>query len=129
MVAGDFNEVLGETTRGLTRLHSECGLADAVLEKHGDTNFTTYQRGKSVIDYILVDDNVFRCIKLVGYEQFNLHILSDRRGIFMDLSTAQCFGSAITPLLPRAIRDLSTKRSQHIAPYFDVKHKHLLDHH
>ena len=84
--------------------------------------------GKSVIDYILVDDNIFRCIQSVGYEPFNIHILSNHRGIFMDLSTFQCFGSAITPLIPRAIQDLSTKRSHQIAPYFDAKHQHLLNH-
>ena len=59
IVVGDFNEVLGVTTRGLTQLHSECGLIDAVLDRHGVTDFTTYQRGKSVIDYILVDPNIF----------------------------------------------------------------------
>ena len=46
----------------------------------------------------------------------------------MDLSTSQCFGSSINPLLPRAIRDLSTKQSHQIAPYFEAKHKHLEDH-
>ena len=103
IVAGNLNKVLGETTQSLTRIHSECRLNDAALEKHGETDFTTYQRGKSVIDYMLVDNNIYRCIKSVGYEPFNFHILSDHRGIFMDLSTAQCFGSAITPLIPRAI--------------------------
>ena len=58
IVAGDFNEVLGMTTRGLTQLHSECGLIDPILEKHGTTDFSTYQWGKSVIDYILVDPNI-----------------------------------------------------------------------
>ena len=52
IVAGDFNKVMGDSERGFTKLHSECGLLDAVLEKHGDTNFTTYQRGKSVTDYV-----------------------------------------------------------------------------
>ena len=70
IVAGDFNEVMGATTQGLTRLHSECSLIDAVLDKHGETDFTTYQRGQSVIDYNLVDRNIFRCIQAVGYEPF-----------------------------------------------------------
>ena len=37
IVAGDFNEVLGMTTRGLTKLHSKCGLIDAALDRHGIT--------------------------------------------------------------------------------------------
>ena len=70
IVAGDLNEVLGETTHGLTRLHSECGLVDAASEKHGKTNFTTYQCGTSVSDYRLVDNNIYRCITSVRYEPF-----------------------------------------------------------
>ena len=77
IVAGDLNEVLGSTTRGLTRLHSECGLIDAALDRHGLTNFTTYQRGKQVIDYILVDQNILQCATAIGYEPFNIHILSN----------------------------------------------------
>ena len=55
IVAGDFNEVFGTTTRGLTKLHSECNLIDACLDKHGIADFSTYQRGNRVIDYILVN--------------------------------------------------------------------------
>ena len=32
IVAGDFNEVLGISDRGLTKLHSECNLIDACLD-------------------------------------------------------------------------------------------------
>ena len=62
IIAGDFNEVMGETDRGLTKLHSECSLIDAVLDKHGATEFTTYQRGQSIIDYIMVDPHIYSCI-------------------------------------------------------------------
>ena len=128
IVAGDMNEVLGTSTQRLPKLHSECGLLDACLERTGITDFTTYQRGNNVIDYILVDRNVLQCTQSVGYEPFSLHILSDHRGIFLDLATAQCFGSNILPLQPIQLRDLSTKRPHQIAPYFKHKHKHLEDH-
>ena len=86
VVAGDFNKVLGQTTRGLTRSHSECGLIDAVLDKHGDTDFTTYQRGKTVINYILVDDNIFRCITLCTTQVFCLFFLEYRSESHMVLA-------------------------------------------
>ena len=129
ILAGDLNEVLGINTRGLTKLHSDCGLIDAVLDKHGITEFTSYQRGNHVIDYLLVDPNVLQCIKAVGYEPFNMHILSDHRGIFVDISTSQTFGSSLLPLQPIQIRDLVTKRSHQIAPYFEHKAQHLENHH
>ena len=128
IVAGDLNEVLGTTDRGLTRLHTECELLDACLERHGPREFTTYQRGTKVIDYILVDRNVHQCLSAVGYEPFGMHILSDHRGVFLDLAIPQCFGSNIQPLQPIQLRDLSTKRSHQIAPYFTEKVKHLEDH-
>ena len=55
IVTGDLNEVLGTTDHGLTKLHSECKLLNACLERHGPTEFTAYQWGTKVINYILVD--------------------------------------------------------------------------
>ena len=103
-----MNEVLGIQTGGLTRLHTECGLVDACLAKHGVTEFSTHQQGTKVIDYILVDPHLNQCTQAIGYEPFGLHILSDHRGIFLDIATAQCFGSNILPLQPIQLRDLSS---------------------
>ena len=40
IIAGDMNEVLRAKAGGMTRLHTECGLVDACLEKHGTTEFS-----------------------------------------------------------------------------------------
>ena len=92
------------------------------------TNFTTYQDGSSVLDYVLMDptllDNVTHC----GYEPFKINILSDHRGVFVDFSTNHLFGDTIRPLAPIQSRDLSTKKTHQIAPYFKNKLKHLEDH-
>ena len=123
-----MNKVLGIADRGMTKLHSECGLLDACLEKHSITDFSTYQRGTKVIDYILVDSNVMQCTRSIGYEPFNIHIMSDHRGTFLDLATPQCFGSNIDPLLWLQLQDLNTKRSHQIYPYFQAKQEHLNNH-
>ena len=65
LLVGDMNEVLGITDRGLSKLHQECNLVDACLEKHGITEFTIYQRGTQVIDYVLADRNVICCIQSI----------------------------------------------------------------
>ena len=57
-----------------------------------------------------------------------MHILSDHRGVYIDIAIPQCFGSNIQPLQPIQLRDLSTKRSHQIGPYFEVKMHHLEDH-
>ena len=61
-------------------------------------------------------------------QPFNLHILSDHYGVFVDLAIVQCFGSNILPLQPPQLQDISTKRSHQIAPYFKHKYNHLIDH-
>ena len=112
----------------MTRLCNECHLYDAVVDKHIVTDFTTYQRGTAVLDYILIDDNIRRTINATGYEPFGIHILSDHRGVYIDVSTSHCIGDSIQPMAPIILRDLSTKRPHQIQPYFVEKDKHLLDH-
>ena len=98
------------------------------LQQHGTTQFSTYQHRTQVIDYILADQQLITSTLAIGYEPFGLHILSNHCGIFMDIATAQCFGSNTTPLQPLQLRGLSTKRSHQIVPYFQTKRKHLDDH-
>ena len=50
VVVGDLNEVLGENPRGMTRLITECNLIDIVAQTHLSSGFSTYQRGRNVID-------------------------------------------------------------------------------
>jgi endonuclease/exonuclease/phosphatase family metal-dependent hydrolase len=88
VIAGDFNEVIGSTPDGLTPLCSECGLYDPIVDCHQTTGFSTYTRGKDVLDYILVDDNVLRTITATGYEAFGIHILSDHPGVYINVSTS-----------------------------------------
>ena len=121
ILTGDRNKVMGLENSGMSKLHSECGILDACLKRHGLTDFSTYQQGHKVINYVLVDRNVMQCIHSIGYEPFNIHIISNHRGIFVDLATPQCFGPNILPLQPIHLRDLSTKRTHQIAPYFQDK--------
>jgi hypothetical protein len=129
IVAGDFNESIGFNTSGLTRLCRECQLIDPVLDQHLRTDFATHQKGKTVIDYILVDEHVNQTVLRSGYEPFCANILSDHRGVFLDLSTNHLFGDTIRPLQPIQYRDISSKRIHQIEPYFKHKDTHLSDHH
>ena len=81
-----------------------------------------------VLDYILIDPVLLHTITDFGYEPFGNHIISDHRGIYMDINTSRCFSSTIQPLLPLQLRNLSTRRSHQIVPYFQQKLQHLEDH-
>ena len=128
VVAGDLNEVMGDETDGLTRLCSQCDLVDAVLDKHQATNFKTYERGQKVLDYILVDPVLLPSIQACGYEPFKVRIISDHRGVYIDVNTNMMFGDRINNLLPMELRDINSKKAFQISPYFDHKNQHLHDH-
>ena len=128
ILAGDFNEELGKDTRGLTRLCSQCNLVDTVLSKHHLEEFATQQTGSSVIDYILVDPRILPHVLATGYEPFKAHIISDHRGIFIDISTSGLLGDHVPTLAPIEHRDIQTKKVHQIPPYFNDKHAHL-EHH
>jgi hypothetical protein len=118
IVAGDFNEVLGSATDGLTRLCSECGLVDIVATNHVPMEFATHSQGSTVIDYILVAPDLLPAVKSCGYEPFNVNILSDHRGMYVDFSSYHLFGDNIKPLAPISARDISTKKPHQLDPYF-----------
>jgi hypothetical protein len=125
LVAGDFNETLGDAFGGMSRLVSDCGLFDVVADRHGQVGFSTYQRGTKVLDYCLMTQDLIDCVDKCGYEPFKCNILSDHRGLFVDFSTAHLFGNTILPLQPVVLRDISSSKPYQTAPYFEHKDKYL----
>jgi hypothetical protein len=119
---------LGTSPEGLTKLCSECGLVDIVATTHPPTEFATCSKGTTVIDYILVAPDLLPAVKSCGYEPFNVNILSDHRGVYVDFSTNHLFGDNIRPLAPISARDISTKKPHQLEPYFQHKHKDLEQH-
>jgi endonuclease/exonuclease/phosphatase family metal-dependent hydrolase len=55
VVGGDFNEEIGFTLDGLTKLLTHCNLVDPFFNKHGISDFATHNPGSRVIDYVLID--------------------------------------------------------------------------
>ena len=125
LLVGDLNEVLGLNQAGMNRLLSECNLVDIVARTHLAAGFTTYQRGRNVIDYCLMDASLVPMVIKCGYEPFNANIISDHRGIFVDFSTSNLFRGGIQPLAPTPLRDISTKRPHQLPHYFEAKQKYL----
>ena len=62
ILAGDFNESLGNDPSGMSRLVVDCNLIDPYSECHGSVPFTTYQRGQKVLDYMLVTQDLLGSI-------------------------------------------------------------------
>jgi hypothetical protein len=105
-------------------------LIDVVFETHGygNTDFNTYIRGNRCIDYMLVDRQLMQAVQYCGYEPFNIRIMGDHRGIFVNMSTADMFGSETMALPPLALRDYCTKNIHQTAPFINDQFQHLDGH-
>ena len=104
---------------------SECQLFDAVANRHGPLQFTSYQRGQKVLGYMLVTRDLLGSINQCGYELFHANIFSNHWGVYLDFSTGLLFGWKIQPLVPPAICDISLNRPHQTAPYWQDKYKYL----
>jgi hypothetical protein len=127
MVLGDFNEEMGESNNGLTRLITECGLVDVVANQHLAGGFSTYDRGSRVLDYCLMDRALLSATVRSGYEPFQANIVSDHRGLFIDFKGSNLFRGGIQPLLPLPLRDISSKKLHQIPIYFKLKREYLFE--
>ena len=129
LLAGDFNEDLADASgNGMSQLCGhQCELVDPIMTKFGITEFNTWKRGSSVIDYILVSRDLLPAIHRCGYEAYNSNIISDHRGLYLDVHTTVFFGD--TPPQPKySHRDFVSTKSYQIPLYFTPRYAHLTDH-
>ena len=128
VVGGDFNETIGDDPGGLTRLCSECGLQDPVFERHGCTGFSTHIDGSRCIDYILMDPELMSSVEACGYEPYGTRIVSDHRGVYVDVNESLFFGNATVPPPTMNHRAYNSKNIKQTKSYFEHMKKHLEDH-
>lgn len=127
-IGGDFNEPMGHDPNGMTRLCSECNLRDPFFEMHGHTTFKTHISGSQCIDYCLVSPELLPAIEAVGYEGFNMRILSDHRSLYIDVDTHLLFGSHTVPVPPMNAREYTSKHIHNTHKYFQHMTDHLTQH-
>jgi len=90
LVAGDFND---DTTQpGFKRRMQEMGLVDALASLHGQPTLPTYNRGTFPIDAMYASPALLHGAK-GGYLDFEDGLLSDHRGLWLDLSKETLWGS------------------------------------
>jgi hypothetical protein len=77
---------------------------------------------------MLVDRNMLPAVQACGYEPFNIRIMGDHRGVYVDLLTRDLFGSETLPLSPIALRDYCLKNIHQTVPFIQEQHQHLEDH-
>ena len=93
LLYGDFNEELGTSMNGMTKLCSDFGLVDIMRRVVGGDNFKTYNRGKRQLDYILCDQWIAKTLEAACYEPFYFRTKGDHRAIILDFNKIKLFGN------------------------------------
>ena len=84
----DANEQLGKEKQGIIQLIEKAGLVDLFSIHHNDVcKIATQAKGSLRIDYMLGSPNILPYIHKCGYSPFQQKIVTDHRGLFLDLSS------------------------------------------
>jgi hypothetical protein len=129
ILMGDFNEELGSSTRGFTKVITECNLVDVYAATYGlEEEVPTYARGQKHLDYILMTPSVASHVTRSGAEPFNHRFFSDHRGIFVDLELKRLFDRNLALLARPTFRDIRSGSSRLIQVYINELKTYLLNH-
>ena len=114
IIGGDFNEVIGTRSWGMSELCRKHDLVDPIFHFHGlpEGHFATWIDGKTIIDYILISKELIPAVDACGYEAFEVRAKGDHRGMFIKFNTSKLYGSTTVKLAPLASRRLKSTNPQ-----------------
>jgi hypothetical protein len=89
----------------------------------------TYRRGnKRWIDFMLGTPKIRECVQHRGALEYNDGIVSDHRGMFIDLNVASLFGGATDDHVAASSRGFTSKNEKKVKKYLDHLDKYFVDH-
>jgi hypothetical protein len=89
----------------------------------------TYRRGnKRRIDFMLGTPKIRECVQRRGALEYNAGIVSDHRGMFIDLNAASLFGGATDDHVAASSRGFTSKNEKKVKKYLDHLDKYFVDH-
>jgi hypothetical protein len=128
MLYGDFNEVLGSQSNGVSKLARDFDLVDVMHAFHQIPGPATYARGRDRLDYILASPDVYHSITACGYDPFNERFFSDHRGYFVDMNIDQLFGNELHHLEALPFHDVRGQDTKSVTGFVEAKDKYLEEH-
>jgi hypothetical protein len=100
------------------------GLQDLLAARIGRTDFSTYIRGFTHIDFVLASPEVVTACTAAGYDPYNLRFSGDHSGMYLDLNTVALFGNETPGLTPPSRRILQSCNSKNRLKYLQAKYKY-----
>jgi hypothetical protein len=126
---GDFNEELGSSIQGITKVVADCSLVDVYAAKHSlEDEVPTYSRGTKRLDYILMTRTVASHVTRCGAGPFNHRFFSDHRGIYVDLELEGLFDRNLPPLARPTYRDIRSGNPWLIRTYIAELNQYFVEH-
>ena len=85
----DANEHIGKEKNGIINIIEKAGLVDLFPMHHSTPcNIATQVKGSQRIDYILGSQNILPYIQHCGYLPFHTQLVTDHRGMYLDLCSS-----------------------------------------
>jgi hypothetical protein len=126
MLAGNFNEQLGEDPNLMASICGEFNLFDAHEFQLGDNSTVpTYMiRGRKRLDYCLLSPELAPFANATGINLFNEYYHSDHRALFIDIDLTG-YLSAKLPKLAQPDQGFVSSSSRHVTKFIAKVHSHL----
>ena len=124
----DANEHLGKEKQGIINIIEKAGLADLFTLHHAKTcDIATQITGSQRIDYILGTHNVLPYIQNCGYLPFHTHLVTNHRGLYMDLCSTLIDVTAIRKM--NITRELGSSSNMNHTLQYKVCIQQQFQHH
>jgi hypothetical protein len=129
----DANKILGDETQGISKLMRECGgLVDLLdipgMGPEGQLQ-DTYRQGTSHrINFMLGTARVHSSIRHSGALEYNDGIVSDHRGLYVDLDPMILFGGNTDDPVAVSSHGFTSKNKKKTKAYLDNLDKYFIDH-
>ena len=125
----DANEKWGADGTGIANIAINLRLIDFHSETHGlGAEVPTYHRSAHRIDYVLVSRNVFQNTMKCGIEELNAGIISDHKGLFLDINFTNLMKGENREKPKSEKRKILSSRPKAIQKYKASLQEHLENH-
>ena len=110
IIMADANASLNE--KHWSAFMTKANLYDVLGMKHGYNSPRTYIRGQKTIDFILATEGVLNSVMAAGMLPFQHGIISDHRGLWIDLNIASLLKGAIPPQQSKPVSIIPTTKQK-----------------
>ena len=128
IVAGDFNEDIGDEKCGIHGSLTKIGLLNVFQEKMGDRLPRTYRNGSKCLDHIYTTMKIYESLTSCGIAPFHYLQKSDHRGCYVDIDLKHILDTGDLSIMPASLRRLKMNSVKGIQKYEEQIQDEIVNH-